>query len=70
MEEFGGRFARGIWCDVGGKRGGHQGNEWLSYVIVVASCCAPYGAKASKATRRSGCDAVLKMSPVRGLDVP
>ena len=33
---------------------------------VCASCCA----KASKSTRRSGADAVPKMSPVRGLYTP
>ena len=31
--------------------------------IVVTLCCVSCGAKVSKGTRRSGCDAVPKMSP-------
>ena len=38
-------------------------NVTVGSVIVVTSCCVSCGSKISKGTRRSGCDAVPKMSP-------
>ena len=61
MEKFRGKFVRGIRCGVDASVRDVEGkNDSATGVTLVG---ASYCAKASRATHRSGADAVPKMSP-------
>ena len=61
MEKFGGSLSEA--SDVARVSGEENANGTSGPVTTVTSCCTSCCAKASKGTRRSGADAMPKMSP-------